>query len=152
MNKDMTLKIHANLSDLKRIRDYVESKVQTFQLAAPNIYDILLITTEAATNILIHGYLGQSGLIEIGVKVSAGSVYISLRDKAPYFDPNQVSAPDITLPLEKRPLGGMGIHLMRQFSDQIIYQALPQGGNELTLIKRCAIPNLNLDDSDAKYN
>ena len=152
MNDDMTFKIHANLNDLERIRAHVESKMQAFQVAASDIHDILLTTTEAVTNILLHGYLGKPGMVEIEVKESAGSVYVSLRDEAPHFDPNQVAAPDITLPLETRPMGGMGIHLMRQFSDQIIHQALPQGGNKLTIVKHCIFSDLIQEEVNTNNN
>jgi anti-sigma regulatory factor (Ser/Thr protein kinase) len=59
-----------------------------------------------------------------------------MRNEAPYFDPNQIPEPDMKLPLEQRPLGGMGIHLIRNILNQMIYRALPQGGNELILVKK----------------
>ena len=140
MKDDSSAKFHASLRDLDRIRQYVEGKVQSLKVGPSDIHDILLTTMEAATNILLHGYHGESGLIELGVKKSGRSVIVVLRDEAPYFDPTQVPTPDLTLPLERRSLGGMGVHLMRQFSDQILYRALPQGGNEITLIKHGVIP------------
>jgi serine/threonine-protein kinase RsbW len=152
MNDNSSLILHATLSDLERIRCFVESKLQTFQISPSDLHDIMLITMEAATNILLHGYQGNSGQIEIGVKGSRGSVIVVLRDQAPYFDPMQVLTPDLTLPLEKRSLGGMGVHLMRQFSDQIIYRALPQGGNEISLIKHGVIPDTFWEEIDGKDN
>ena len=151
MNDDSSLKLHAALSDLERIRRFVEGKVQTFQIDPSDIHDILLTTMETATNILLHGYQGNSGQIESGVEDLDGSVMVVLRDEAPYFDPMQVPTPDLTLPLEKRSLGGMGIHLMRQFSDQIIYRALPQGGNEITLIKHGVISDAFREELDGKH-
>jgi anti-sigma regulatory factor (Ser/Thr protein kinase) len=55
---------------------------------------------------------------------------------APPFDPTRVPDPDLTLPLEERPLGGLGIYLIRQSVDKMVYRAVPEGGNELTLVKR----------------
>ena len=140
MKDDSSIKFHATLHDLDRISQYVDGKVQSLKVNPSDTHDILLVTMEAATNILLHGYRGKSGLIELGVNKSGDSVVIILRDEAPHFDPSQVPTPDLTLPLEKRSLGGMGVHLMRQFSDQILYRALPQGGNEITLIKHGVIP------------
>ena len=44
--------------------------------------------------------------------------------------------PDLTLPLERRPLGGMGVHLARTLTDGMRHRILPGGGNEVTLEKR----------------
>jgi anti-sigma regulatory factor (Ser/Thr protein kinase) len=49
-----------------------------------------------------------------------------------------VPEPDITLPLERRPVGGLGIFLSRKLMDEIRHRALPEGGNEVTLVKRNA--------------
>ena len=53
--------------------------------------------------------------------------------------PESVPPPDVTQPLDERPLGGMGIHLMRQLMDEVTHRATPQGGNELTMIKKGVI-------------
>jgi anti-sigma regulatory factor (Ser/Thr protein kinase) len=47
-------------------------------------------------------------------------------------------APDLTGPAEERKPGGLGIHLIRQVMDQLIYRRPEDGGNELTLIKLAA--------------
>jgi serine/threonine-protein kinase RsbW len=64
------------------------------------------------------------------------ALLVRLRDGAPLFDPTLLPMPDVTLPLEVRPLGGLGIFLMRQSVDDMTYRVTPEGGNELTLIKR----------------
>jgi anti-sigma regulatory factor (Ser/Thr protein kinase) len=44
--------------------------------------------------------------------------------------------PDLTLPLKKRPLGGLGIYFIRHFSDEVRYRVTEKGENELTLVKK----------------
>jgi anti-sigma regulatory factor (Ser/Thr protein kinase) len=46
-----------------------------------------------------------------------------------------VPEPRLDLPLEQRPLGGMGIHLARTLTDGLDHRILPDGGNETTLTK-----------------
>jgi anti-sigma regulatory factor (Ser/Thr protein kinase) len=87
------------------------------------------------TNILMHGYHGKPGYLEIVMKRNETQVLVSLRDRARPFDPMQVPEPDLTIPLEQRKLGGMGIFFVRKLIDQVDYQALVDGGNELTLIQ-----------------
>ncbi|MEO7913057.1 MAG: ATP-binding protein, partial [Roseiflexaceae bacterium] len=87
---------------------------------------------EVATNIVVHGYRGRPGAIEIGLRRQGDSIEIRLRDRAPLFDPTCVPTPDLTLPLHKRPLGGMGVHVTRELMDVMRYRVTPEGGNQLT--------------------
>ena len=100
----------AKLKHLEDIRRFVDSEMSALNVHPDVTYDILLSTTEAITNIILHGYNGEEGLIEIEVKHRDDSVAVYLRDEAPQFDPTQIPTPDLTLPLEDRPVGGMGIH------------------------------------------
>jgi anti-sigma regulatory factor (Ser/Thr protein kinase) len=63
-------------------------------------------------------------------------VAVCLADDATPFDPTTVPSPNLALPLEHRPLGGMGVQLARDLTDEVHYRAPASGGNELTLIKR----------------
>jgi anti-sigma regulatory factor (Ser/Thr protein kinase) len=78
------------------------------------------------------------------VKHGQQGLVICLRE-APPFDPANIPAPDLTVPLEQRADGGMGIHLIRQVIDQIVHRITSGGGNELLLVKRLEEENENLD-------
>ncbi len=95
---------------------------------------------ECVCNIIVHGYRGRPGSIEIALWGSQESLVVRLRDQALPFDPTAVPSPDVTSPLEQRPLGGLGIHLARYLVDEMTYRQLPEGGNELTLVKRIYPP------------
>jgi serine/threonine-protein kinase RsbW len=97
--------------------------------------DIILAVDEAATNIIIHDYKEETGLINIEVRTEPNTLIICLQDQAIPFDPTRVPAPNLTLPLEKRPLGNMGVHLIHSCVDDMIYEKTPEGGNQLTLKK-----------------
>jgi anti-sigma regulatory factor (Ser/Thr protein kinase) len=131
-----SLRVIAELRNLDAIRHFVRDTATTLEVDADAIYDALLAVTEAATNIIVHGYRNKPGIIEIEMSREGDSLLVRLRDQADPFDPTSVPAPDLTLPLEKRPSGGMGIHVIRQVTDEMIYRAIPKGGNELTLVKK----------------
>jgi anti-sigma regulatory factor (Ser/Thr protein kinase) len=140
---------HADLNDLEEIRNFVEHEVLALGLNPSEVYDMLLVITEAVTNTIVHGYQKQAGPIEIEVQADGDALNLTLRDDAPAFNPLQIPAPDIGEPLEKRRLGGMGIHLIREFTDEIVYNATPQGGNEISFIKRSVIRK---GESDANHS
>ena len=85
----------------------------------------------------MYEQLGAPGIIEIGVGREGDALMIRVCDQARPFDPHGVPPPDLDLPLEERPLGGLGVYMIRQLMDEMIYRAPPQGGNELTLVKHC---------------
>ena len=133
--------ISAELKNLALIRDFVQETATVLAADPVMLLDVVLAVSEVATNIMIHGYQGQPGLIEIEVGRAGNSLVVRLRDQAPPFDPTVVPDPDLTLPLEKRSPGGMGIYLARQLMDELTHRLTPQGGNELTLIKKGMLGN-----------
>jgi serine/threonine-protein kinase RsbW len=139
MSNLVTLRVAADVTQLTAIRAFVEQQAQALGVDAETIYDLTLAVNEAATNIVIHGYRRQPGEIEIALRRQGDAIEIRLRDQARLFDPTRVPAPDLTLPLHKRPLGGMGVHVTRQIMDAIRYRVTPDGGNELTLVKRAIV-------------
>lgn len=137
MNTSSSLCIAAELKNLVEIRRIVQETATALGVDSATIPDVLLAVDEAASNIIIHGYQGQGGAIEIEMEREGDALVIRLRDEAPPFDPAAIPPPDLTLPLEQRPIGGLGIYLMRQVMDEVTHRITPQGGNELTLLKRC---------------
>ena len=132
----VTKSFSAELDNLAVIRLYIEETAQAYQAQNKAVGDLIQAVDEAVTNIIVHGYLGKPGQIELEVERENEFLVVRIRDQAPYFDPTVVPPPDLSLPLQKRPLGGLGVHLMRVFVDEMCYSALSQGGNELILAKR----------------
>lgn len=136
MSRVCSLRIAAKLENLVAIRQFIEESASALGSDPRAVPDLLLAVDEAATNIIIHGYRGQSGFIEIEVSQMEDSLVICLCDQAPLFDPTQVPPPDLGLPLEMRPAGGLGIYLVRQLLDKVTHSITPDGGNQLMLVKR----------------
>lgn len=125
----------AEIRELDQIRTYTENALTQQSADMDTIYDLSLAVYEAAANIIEHGYQGQIGMIEIEIKKENDSLYVYLRDQAPAFNPTAFPEPDISLPLEQRPVGGLGVYLIKHSVDEIRYRQLPKNGNELVLIK-----------------
>jgi serine/threonine-protein kinase RsbW len=136
-----SLSIGAELSNLGDIRRFVEDAALALQAEADATADVVLAVNEIATNIIEHGYRRRPGTIEIDVRQNDDALVVRLRDQAPPFDPTRAPAPDLSLSLDQRRFGGMGIHMARHLVDQLIYQGGTDGGNELTLVKKGIIRN-----------
>ena len=147
--KSLTLRYSsATVRDLNDMREFLEGAILTLGGDADTAGDLVLAVNEAVTNVLLHGYGDKPGAVSLCVEAEGQDLRIHLSDDAPLFDPTTVPTPDINLPLEDRPLGGLGVHMMRQLTDELIYQAAGAGKNELTFVKRgvLAVPQTPVAD------
>ncbi len=128
--------VAAQLENLAEIRRFVLEEAAALGAGEEAICDLELAVDEAACNIICHGYERRGGTIQVEVERDGDRLVVRLCDEAPLFDPSRHPSPNVTLPLEDRPLGGLGIFLIRQAVDEMVYRVTAEGGNELTLIKR----------------
>jgi len=136
MDKPVSIEIAADMQNLDTATRFVEEQSAALGVGPPLVYDVLVAVSEMVTNIITHGYSGQPGTVEIALWPANDALVIRLRDQAPPFDPTLVPAPDLSVPLEQRAFGGMGILLTRHYIDTISYRMTAEGGNELTLVKK----------------
>lgn len=129
----------AELTHLADIRRFVQEAAAALQADPDEVYDVIQAVDESAANIITHGYRGAPGTIEVEVRPEAEALVVCLRDHAPPFDPTRLPPPDMTLPLDRRPIGGLGVYLTRKLMDEVIHQVTPQGGNLLILVKRAIL-------------
>jgi len=104
-----------------------------------------LIFEEWLANLAAHG--GTPALqaaIRISIDCTAADAIIEITDGGPPFDPTQQPAPDTSLPLEQRPLGGLGIFMIRKLAAEMRYRR-ENGRNILTLRKDLQQPSLGAD-------
>ena len=78
---------------------------------------------ELLANALSHGRMGLDPCsVKVEVELDEERVTVVLTDDGTPFDPFEQDAPDTTLSVEERPIGGLGIHLVGRLMDQVSYQ------------------------------
>ena len=108
------------------------------QLGLPRDVDqaLQLAAEELLANIIVHGYPdGQLDTITVDCQAIGDEVLMLVRDRGVPFNPLKQSAPERPVSLSEAPVGGLGIHLVRRFMDDITY-GREAGGNTLLLKKR----------------
>jgi len=91
---------------------------------------------ELLANALSHGGTGRDPCsMTVEVELDQERVTVILTDDGTPFDPFGQDAPDTTLSVEERPIGGLGIHLVGQLMDQVSYQRR-EGHNVVVLVKQ----------------
>ena len=90
---------------------------------------------ELLANTVSHGRTGSDPCsITVEVELDQEHVSATITDDGPPFDPFAMDAPDTTLSVEERPIGGLGIHLVEQLMDRVSYERR-EGHNIVVLVK-----------------
>ena len=119
------LKLPGTLESLGAIARYVMQAAQNAGLEKKAAYKLRLGVDEIATNIITHGYkeAGLTGDILCQAEIEPERLTIILEDWGTPYDPTQQPDPDITnLPLEDRPMGGLGVYLALEGVDEFHYE------------------------------
>ena len=95
-----------------------------------------LAVEEAVTNVIDYAYPnGTEGYIDITIEADESRIRFILSDAGAEFDPTGVSKADTTLSIDERPIGGLGVFLVRNLMDNINYERT-DGKNVLRMEKR----------------
>ncbi len=122
---------------LQSLCAFVRQGAEAAGLSDREAYAVELAVDEACTNIIEHGYGGESrGEIQATWEVRGSELVVELKDWGKPFDPTKVPAPDFQVPLEELPMRGAGLLMIRGAMDEVQYQTTPEGANLLRLIKR----------------
>lgn len=109
---------------------------ETHALSAAARRSISVALDELLANALSHGLAGPvAGLLTVEVELDQERVTVTLTDDGPAFNPFEQAAPDTTLSVEERPIGGLGIHLVRGLVDEVSYERR-DGCNVVGLVKQ----------------
>ena len=138
MNNTRSLEIKADLGNLGRVRDFIETSLLAAGLSTDKAGELLLAIDEAVSNIIMHGFKSAAdGQIELEVQQQPEALLVHIRDNAPLFDPTQNLNPHLEIsPLERDAPGGFGVYLLNHLVDRIAYRVTDDGRNELTMLKK----------------
>jgi len=92
-----------------------------------------LVLEEVFMNIVRHAYGSEKGDVEVGYEASTGRVMVEISDAGRAFNPLAGDSPDFSLPLAARPLGGMGIFLVKTMARELRYER-GGGRNRLSFV------------------
>lgn len=131
------LALYVDLERVTLVREFVARVGSELGLDAQVMFELQLAVEEACTNVVLHAYDGQGGQLQVSFEPVECGVRVVLRDFGAPFDPQAVACPDVKAPLEQRPLGGLGLYLIQQVTDQVGFEFDETQGNTLTMIKHC---------------
>lgn len=123
-------------SDLKEIRDlnnFIKKVGAALLLDEKMTRKIRLAVEEAVVNVMEYAYPeGKKGDVTVAAKADSNRLKIIITDQGKPFDPTQKEKADVSLTAEERPIGGLGLLLVRELMDSINYER-EGNSNVLTL-------------------
>ena len=133
MSQSTDLLLNGNLGELKRLAAETAQFCREHSLGQDVGFDLNLLLEELFTNTLRHGgCAGTEHVAEVHFTHRVDGVTIEYADRGAPFDPTTAPTADLTAPLEERPMGGLGIHLIRQTMRDFEYQRL-DGWNRIRI-------------------
>jgi anti-sigma regulatory factor (Ser/Thr protein kinase) len=122
-------------SEIGRVSELAERFGAENELADDDVMAINLVLDELLANIIDHGFDDDAEhKIRVTITVEGGELSLEVDDDGRPFDPLQAPPPDLELPIEERPIGGLGIHIVRSLMTTVEYRRR-NGRNVLTMRK-----------------
>lgn len=121
------------------ISEFIEALMTSGGFDPHKTLEVMLAVEEACTNIALYAYSGKEndldGLMQIIADDGSDRIELTIEDWGVPFDPTKHGMPISDACAEVRPIGGLGIHLIKTYVDEIRYKYV-DGKNVLTLIKK----------------
>lgn len=130
-----SLIINNDINEISRLAPFIDEVSDTYGIAPDVSFKINLALDEALANSINYAYPdGTTGTITLEVETDADDLVLRIIDEGTPFDPTLEGDVDTTLSAEERPIGGLGIFLIKQMMDSVDYE-YADNKNILTLRK-----------------
>lgn len=136
MNNKLSIQVGGHGDQWDRIANQVDKFGETHEWSPDIAFTIRLILEELILNAVDYGTEDQSTEVHLNLLSEADAIRIELKDNGKPYNPlEEAPAPDFESDVEDRPIGGLGVHLVKQLSDELEYQH-EDGFNKLIIVKR----------------
>jgi serine/threonine-protein kinase RsbW len=121
---------------LAKIEPFTAEFAAATGLSDKDLFALQIVVEELVTNVIDYGEVpvGEHAA-RVDLKAQDGVLTIVITDRGKQYNPLMREDPDVTLPAEERPIGGLGVHFCKKLTDAQSY-ARVDGQNVLTLTKK----------------
>ena len=122
-----TLRIKNDIHELSMMNQFLEEAGEELGLSTAFMMSLNLVMEEAVSNIIFYAYKGDvEDAVDISLVREGGELIVTWRDHGIAFAPTLRNDPHITLSAEDRPIGGLGIFLIKKIMDEVSYQRVDE--------------------------
>lgn len=128
------LHIKNELAELEKLNEFLEQTAKIHHLGGPSLMQFKLALEEVVTNVILYAYPEEKNKdIAIQLAFENGALVTHIIDSGIAFNPVEKADPDVSLPADERPIGGLGIYLAKQLMTEVKYN---RSGNKNILFMR----------------
>ena len=125
-----------DIAEISKLNGFVEEIGEAFSLSPDIVFNLNLVLEEDVVNVINYAYPKEEHeSIYLSANLQDDTIVLVLTDTGKEFDPTMAPEADITLSADERPIGGLGIFLIRQIMNEVRYERI-DGKNVLTLEKK----------------
>lgn len=136
MSAATSIRLANRREELRRLTDELERFAEAHALPLAALGTLAVVVEEVVSNVIKYGYDDDGEhTIEVRLALEGDTLWVEVEDDARPFDPLAASEADLAAPIAARPVGGLGIPLIRRLTDEQRYERR-RGRNVLTLRKR----------------
>ena len=133
---DEQLTLGNDVKEVAQLGSFIKDVMARIGIGKPLAPKLRLALEEAVVNVMEYAYpAGGHGDVTIRATYDGERLRLIISDSGIAFNPTEAASADTTLSAEERPVGGLGILLMRELMDFINYERI-DGRNILTLTKK----------------
>lgn len=131
------LTIAATVENIEAVTAFVNQQLEELACPMKAQMQINIAIDELFSNIAHYSYNPEIGQATVRVEVMENPLAVSITfiDNGVPFDPLSKEDPDLTLSAEERQIGGLGIYMVKESMDEIIYEY--KDGQNILSIKKC---------------
>lgn len=123
MSETLALKVQTNRGEISHITTEIETLAEREGWIPDLSFKVNLALEELVINIMDYGFDGGDHEIDITLISEDHRLTIEIADSGKAFDPlTEAPVPDVDAPMDERPIGGLGVYLVRNMMDDMQYR------------------------------
>ena len=135
MSESSRLVIINDIDELKTIEGRLDDLAEAWDIPSKAVFDIMLSLEELVSNTIFYGFKDDDEHnIVLSFHLDGDALTIRIEDDGIVFNPLDAKTPNIDESAENRPIGGLGIHLVKNLMDSVVYER-SNDMNILTIVK-----------------
>lgn len=123
MSNPISIQLRNDLAEIERVHELLQRMEEQNDIPSSVVFAVTLSLDELLTNIISYGYEdNDEHVIEVAFTLNESELETVITDDGTEFNPLEKETPNLDVPLEQRKIGGLGIHLVRNFMDDLEYR------------------------------
>jgi anti-sigma regulatory factor (Ser/Thr protein kinase) len=136
VSSPLSITLRHELRELLRLAEQVERFGAAHQFSDDFVTNVNLVLDEMVSNVIKYGKSSDDkGGIDVSLALDGTLLTIEIADAGGAFNPIDATPPDLDLPITERPVGGLGIHIVKALTESIVYRRENER-NHLTMTMR----------------